>query len=173
MCIMKRFTNFDIEEIGKIETEFKEPRGMPIQPSYERKHRGKIVIHPEFEKGLKDIEGFSHIIVLFYFHMSKHTKLEVVPFLDTVVRGVYSTRAPIRPNRIGLSIVELISREKNVLHVQGVDMVDGTPVLDIKPYVGGFDIPKISSGKVRIGWLKKFVDESGKRISDSRMLKDK
>lgn len=169
----ERFTDFEIESIGKIYSPFKEPRGMPIQPSYEKKYKGKIVIYPEFANGLMDIEGFSHIIVLFYFHMSKHTKLVVVPFLDTVIRGVYATRAPIRPNRIGLSIVELISRDNNVLHVQGVDMVDGTPVLDIKPYVGGFDIPNMSSGKVRIGWLKNFMDESGKRISDNRMLKEK
>ena len=166
--IEERFTNFQIEEIGKIYTEFKEPKGIPIQPSYEKKHKGRIVIHPEFAAGLTDLEGFSHIIVLFYFHLSKTTKLEVIPFLDTVLRGVYATRAPIRPNRIGLSIVELVSREDNVLHIQGVDMVNGTPVLDIKPYVGGFDIPKFSSGNVQIGWLKKFVDESGKRIADNR-----
>jgi len=168
---MERYKNFEIEEIGKIYTEFDEPKGVPIQPSYERKHKGRIDIHPEFEKGLTDLEGFSHIILLFYFHKSETTRLEVIPFLDTVVRGVYATRAPVRPNRIGLSIVELVSREGNILHVQGVDMVNGTPLLDIKPYVGGFDIPKMSSGNVRIGWLKDFVDESGKRKADSRFQK--
>ncbi len=165
---MERFTNFEIEEIGKIYTEFDEPKGVPIQPSYERKHKGWIEIYPEFEKGLTDVEGFSHIILLFYFHKSKTTRLEVVPFLDTEIRGVYATRAPVRPNRIGLSIVELVSRENNILNIQGVDMVNGTPLLDIKPYVGGFDIPKLSNGDVRIGWLKDFVDESGRRKSDCR-----
>ncbi len=167
---MERYTNFEINEIGKIYTEFEEPRGIPIQPSHKKKHKGRIEVYSEYSEGLKDLEGFSHIIVLFYFHLSKKTKLQVVPFLDTVVRGVYATRAPIRPNRIGLSIVELLSREDNILHVQGVDMVNGTPLIDIKPYVGGFDIPKMSSGKVRIGWLKDFVDESGRRIADERFL---
>ena len=167
----ERFIDFQIEEIGKIYTEFTEPKGVPIQPSYEKKHKGKIIIHPEFAKGLRDLEGFSHVIVLFYFHLSKNTKLEVTPFLDTVLRGIYATRAPVRPNRIGLSIVELVSRNDNILNVQGVDMVNGTPLLDLKPYVGGFDVPKFSSEKVRIGWLTQFVDESGKRMADNRFQK--
>ena len=149
---MNRFQDFQIEEIGKIYTEFDEPKGIPIQPSYEEKYKGRIEIYPEFAKGLKDIEGFSHIIVLFYFHLSKTIKLEVIPFLDTAVRGVFATRAPVRPNRIGLSILELISRDKNVLYVKGVDMVNETPLLDLKPYVGGFDVPKLSSEKLRIGF---------------------
>jgi tRNA-Thr(GGU) m(6)t(6)A37 methyltransferase TsaA len=169
--IEERFTNFKIEEIGKIFTEFTEPKGIPIQPSNDKKHKGRIEIYPEFTKGLKDLDGFSHIIVLFYFHLSKSTKLEVIPFLDTVVRGVFATRAPVRPNHIGLSIVELLSQKDNILHIQGVDMVNGTPVLDIKPYVGGFDIPKSTSGEVRIGWLKEFVDESGRRRADNRFEK--
>ncbi len=167
---MNRFTNFHIEEIGKIYTDFKELEGIPIQPSYRNKHKGRIEVYPEFAKGLRDIEGFSHIIVLFYFHLSKKTKLEVIPYLDTVVRGVYATRAPVRPNRIGLSILELLHREENILYVQGVDMVNGTPLLDIKPYVGGFDVPKLSTGEIRIGWLKDHVDDASNQISDKRFL---
>jgi len=165
---MERFTNFEIQEIGKIYTPFLEPKGVPIQPSFEKKYWGKIIIYPEFEKGIKDLDGFSHIILLYYFHLSPYTSLEVVPYLDTELRGVFATRAPVRPNHIGLSIVELISIEKNIMNIQGVDMINETPLLDIKPYVGGFDIPNFSLETIRIGWLEKFIEDSKKRVADTR-----
>ena len=103
---------------------------------------------PEFAEGLQDLEGFSHIILLYVFHQSDGYALRVKPFLDDQLRGLFSTRYPNRPNPIGLSIVRLLARRENILDIEGVDMLDGTPLLDIKPYVPEFDI----YSDVRTGW---------------------
>jgi tRNA-Thr(GGU) m(6)t(6)A37 methyltransferase TsaA len=136
--------------IGIIHTPFKQTTGMPIQPSGAKEIRGTIEIKPEYVDGLKDLNGFSHIILLYHFHKAKNYELEVIPFLDSEKRGVFGTRAPNRPNPIGLSIVKLLNIESNILHVENIDIIDETPILDIKPYVPEFDQP--SSAKA--GWVE-------------------
>ncbi|MEP0827878.1 MAG: tRNA (N6-threonylcarbamoyladenosine(37)-N6)-methyltransferase TrmO [bacterium] len=135
--------------IGTIFTPFKTPKEAPIQPSRSKGAIGRIELLPEYEKGLDDLDGFSHIILLYYFHLSSGYNLKVKPFLDNTLRGVFATRAPRRPNGIGLSTVRLISIEGLILHIQDIDVVDGTPLLDIKPYVPEFQ----STPEVRLGWL--------------------
>jgi tRNA-Thr(GGU) m(6)t(6)A37 methyltransferase TsaA len=115
---------------------------------------GSVEIFREYQEGLKDIQGFSHIILIYYFHKSRGYRLKVTPYLDKKQRGLFATRYPMRPNQIGLSIVRLLKRKGNILFVRGIDVLDNTPLLDIKPFVPDF-IPK---GKIKIGWLK------GKRI---------
>ena len=150
------------QPIGTIYTPFTKREGMPVQPSRAKGARGTVELLPEYAEGLADLEGFSHILLLYHFHRSTGHRLKVIPFLDTEERGVFATRAPSRPNAIGLSLVHLISVEENVLLVEGVDMLDGTPLLDIKPYVPEFD----ETVDVRIGWL----DAARKRevVSDDR-----
>jgi tRNA-Thr(GGU) m(6)t(6)A37 methyltransferase TsaA len=121
-------------------------------------------VFEEFRAGLQDLDGFSHIVLLYHLHLSRGFDLLVVPFLDTRMRGLFSTRAPRRPNPIGLSVVELDRIEDGVLHIRNVDMLDGTPVLDIKPYVREFD----AQGHVRTGWLEKAGKDVRTRRSDER-----
>jgi len=130
---------FSYTAIGTIHSPFSEPAGMPIQPAGAAGVRGTIVIDKEFRGGLRDLSGFSRIILIYAFHRSQGYDLEVIPFLDTVPHGIFATRAPRRPNAIGLSIVRLISVNDGELVIEGVDVVDGTPLLDIKPYVPEFD----------------------------------
>ena len=139
--------------IGIIHSPFKGPKGVPIQPSAGIGVEGYVEIFPEYVPGLKDLESFSHIILLYHFHLSKPFSLLVKPYLDDEDHGVFATRAPARPNPIGLSIVQLLSIEKNILRIRDVDIVDGTPLLDIKPYVPQFD----ERGNARIGWLEKKI----------------
>ncbi len=122
---------------------------MPVQSRLAIGIKGKIILDKVFADGLKDIEGFSHIIVLFHFHRAKKFSLEVVPFLDSKPHGVFATRAPRRPNPIGFSIVRLIKRNENILYVEDVDMLDDTPLIDIKPFIPYFDNRKTT----RVGWL--------------------
>jgi tRNA-Thr(GGU) m(6)t(6)A37 methyltransferase TsaA len=121
----------------------------PIQP-YKSKKIGQVEVFEKFAPGLQDILGFSHIILIYKFHKSRGYKLLVKPFLDNQHRGVFSTRYPRRPNQIGISVVQLLRQEDNVLFVKGIDVFDGTPLLDIKPYVPHFD----AAQKVRLGWLE-------------------
>ena len=130
---------FSYKPIGTIHTPFTEPAGMPIQPAGAAGVRGTILIHEQFQGGLRDLIGFSRIILLYAFHHSHGYEPEVIPFLDTVPHGIFATRAPRRPNAIGLSIVRLISVKDCELVIEDVDIVDGTPLLDIKPYVPEFD----------------------------------
>jgi tRNA-Thr(GGU) m(6)t(6)A37 methyltransferase TsaA len=141
--------------IGVIHSPFKEPIGVPIQPTAAKGVRGTVELDPEYVDGLKDIEGFSHIILIFHLHLSEGYSLKVKPFLDDHLHGLFTTRAPRRPNPIGISVVRLLKVEGRVLHVEGVDMVDGTPLLDIKPYVPGLDDRKAE----RVGWLFGKVDQ--------------
>jgi len=150
--------------IGIIRSPFKDTKGMPIQPTGAKGIRGRVVIEPEYVDGLRDIEGFSHIILLYHFHLSKGFSLEVKPFMDDKLHGVFTTRAPRRPNPIGLSVVRLVRRKGRTLHVEDVDIVDGTPLLDIKPYVPKFDVVKVQ----RIGWLSKRAVKAGKMKADGR-----
>lgn len=129
---------FSLHPIGIIHTPFKETEGMPIQSSRSTAV-GKAVIDPQYNVGLQDLEGFSHIYLIYIFHCSTGYELQVMPFLDDNLRGLFATRYPCRPNPIGLSIVRLLERRDNVLEFEGADMLDGTPLLDIKPYVPEFD----------------------------------
>ena len=127
------------EPIGVIRSTHTVAEQTPIQPVYAQGCLGRAEVLPEYEEGLKDLDGFSHIILIYHFHRADMVRLTVRPFLQDVERGVFSTRAPFRPNPIGLSIVELVRREGATLHLDGVDILDVTPLLDIKPYVGRFD----------------------------------
>lgn len=151
--------------IGIIHTPFPEPKGVPIQPSRGKGIKGTIEVFDEFTEGLADLDGFSHIILLTHLHKSTGYKLKVVPFLDDVERGLFATRAPRRPNPIGLSVVRLMAIEKNILHIEDIDIIDGTPLLDIKPYVPSFD----KETKYRSGWLEKRTGkESENKKADGR-----
>ncbi len=154
----------EFKPIGTIRTPFTELAGMPIQPAGAAGVKGTIHLLEEYRQGLKDLDGFSHIVLLYLFHQSEGFKLEVVPFMDTEPRGLFSTRAPKRPNPIGLSVVQLDRVEDGILHVQNVDMLDGTPLLDIKPYVPDFD----SHTNIRTGWLEQARKTVGERKSDDR-----
>jgi tRNA-Thr(GGU) m(6)t(6)A37 methyltransferase TsaA len=136
--------------IGVVRSPFSEQEGTPIQPSRADGARGTVEVFPEFAEGLSDLDGFSHIILLCHLHQSSGWRLRVVPFLDTEPRGLFATRAPRRPNPIGLSVVNLLAVDGNVLSIENVDLLDGTPVLDIKPFVGEFD----ARTEIRIGWLE-------------------
>ena len=139
---------YRMQPIGILHTPFSDKKQTPIQAS-RSEVRGQVEVFPEFEAGLQDLEGFSHIILLYYFHQADVISLMVKPFLDDQQHGLFATRYPSRPNQIGLSIVELISCRAALLEIKGVDMLDGTPLLDIKPYVEEFDV---RTG-TRSGWL--------------------
>lgn len=156
------------EPIGVIHSPYTKPEGTPIQPSAAGDTQGKVEIYPEYLEGLKDIDGFSHIILVYYFHLCNRRKLKVVPFMDTIPRGVFATRAPCRPNPIGISTVRLERVERNILFVRGIDIVDGTPLLDIKPYVPEFNSP----GSFRIGWLEKRIHRLDSSRDDGRFVKE-
>ena len=157
---------FCITPIGTIHTPFDDLEGMPIQPTGAATVQGTIVMDKEYEQGLNDLEGFSHIILLYHFHRSKGYKLMVKPFLDDHKRGLFSTRAPKRPNPIGLSIVRLMKRDKNKLYIEGIDVLNGTPLIDIKPYVPGFDTKEVTS----VGWLEKSHEKAISLKSDDRFV---
>ncbi|MCD6521375.1 tRNA (N6-threonylcarbamoyladenosine(37)-N6)-methyltransferase TrmO [Candidatus Calescamantes bacterium] len=152
--------------IGIIYSPFKEPRGTPIQPAGAKGVKGRVEVFPEYAEGLKDIEGFSHIILIYHFHRVKGYKLRVKPFMDDNFHGVFATRAPARPNPIGISVVRLLKVEGNILYVEDLDIVDGTPLLDIKPYVPEFD----KREGVKIGWLEKNVYKLSQSRDDERFV---
>lgn len=153
--------------IGIIHSPFKEPKGTPIQPTGAKNIDATVELFPEYVEGLKDLEGFSHIILIYHFHLSKHTSLRVKPYMDDELRGVFATRAPSRPNPIGISVVRLVKVEGNILHIQDVDAVDGTPLLDIKPYVPEFDTREVD----KIGWLEKRVHRFSRTKANGRFIK--
>jgi tRNA-Thr(GGU) m(6)t(6)A37 methyltransferase TsaA len=153
--------------IGIIHSPFKEIKGTPIQPAGAKGINGNVEVFPEYVQGLKDLEGFSHIILLYHFHLSGKPSLMVTPYMDSTPRGVFATRSPRRPNAIGISVVRLINIEKNNLHIQDIDIVDGTPLLDIKPHVPDFDIREVQ----RIGWLENNIQKLGDAKDDGRFSK--
>lgn len=148
--------------IGIIKTEFKEKPGVPIQSVFGQEKKGRIELFPEFKDGLKDLDGFSHIHLIYYFNEHNDYKLHVKPYLDNREHGVFATRAPKRPNAVGLSVVEVVKIIDNIIEFKGADMLDGTPLLDIKPYVDDFDIRK----ETRCGWYDKVHKKN--TISDDR-----
>lgn len=150
--------------IGVIRTPFDTLENMPIQPTSEASQPGIIEIYPEYIAGLKDLAGFSHIYLLYYLHRVQRAKMTVTPFLDSQPRGLFSTRAPSRPNPIGLSLVKLVRIEDNNLYIADIDVLDETPLLDIKPYIPGFEAPQ----DIRIGWAEQARGQIHKRKSDDR-----
>jgi len=148
--------------IGVIRSEHVRAEETPIQPAYAAGCMGRAEVFREYAEGLRDIEGFSHLYLVYHLHKAgpAPSKLLVKPFLQDVERGVFATRAPCRPNAIGLSIVELVRREGNVLHLLNVDILDGTPLLDIKPYTARFDCIKTA----RNGWQDDLDDETARRL---------
>lgn len=150
--------------IGVIHSPFHRLEGMPIQPAGASGVKGTVEVYEEFSEGLKDLDGFSHVVLLYFFHRSEGYKLRVVPYMDSVNRGLFATRAPKRPNPIGLSVVRLDRIESGRLFITNVDILDGTPLLDIKPYVPAFDTPT----NVRSGWLEKAGNAVIKRKADDR-----
>jgi len=138
-----------VEPIGIIHTPFKHRTDTPPQSS-RSSAIGRIEVFKKYEDGLCDIDGFSHIVLIFRFHKSRGYRLKLKPYWDNKQRGLFTTRAPRRPNQLGVSTVKLLKRRRNILIVKGVDMLDGTPLLDIKPY-----IPDINPKRgVKIGWLE-------------------
>ncbi len=153
-----------MKTIGTIRTPFTTLEDMPIQPKGAEDVIGTIEVKREFVQGLDDLGGFSHIYLLYEFHMARKTALKVTPFMDTIQRGVFATRSPLRPNHIGLSLVMLKKIEDNIITVQGIDVLDSTPLLDIKPYIAAFDeIQKSSSG-----WMQSSGEEVIQKRSDRR-----
>jgi tRNA (adenine37-N6)-methyltransferase len=137
---------------------------MPIQPTSESSGIGTVEIYTEFIDGLKDLGGFSHIYLLYHFHKTRKPKLLITPFLDTEAHGIFATRAPSRPNPIGISLVKIVSLENNFIYIDHVDILDGTPLLDIKPYVPEFE----NAHDVRIRWLEQVKGQIRTRKSDER-----
>ncbi|MFH1312422.1 MAG: tRNA (N6-threonylcarbamoyladenosine(37)-N6)-methyltransferase TrmO [Candidatus Eisenbacteria bacterium] len=152
------------EPIGLIHTPFETLEGMPIQPAGAKGIEGWVEVEPRYKEALSDLEGFSHIFLIYHLHRSSGYSLKVVPFLDTVKRGLFSTRAPRRPNPIGISVVRLKRVDGNRVYVADVDMLDGTPLLDIKPCVREFD----ATEGVKIGWLEGKTQEALDQKSDTR-----
>ncbi len=157
-----------LRPIGVLHSPHKTAKETPIQPVYAPGVRGQAEIFAEFADGLLDLEGFSHVCLIYYFHEAPSTRLLVKPFLEDKQHGVFATRAPCRPNPIGFSVVRLVKREGNVLHLEDMDMLDGTPLLDIKPYVSRFDYRE----NARCGWQDN-VDEASAQTRGHRQYRQK
>ena len=150
--------------IGIIHSPFTSPAGTPIQPTAAAGVEGTVEIFPEYTAALDDLSEFSHIYLIYHFHLSKNFSLKVTPFLDDHPRGLFATRAPSRPNPIGLSVVQLIGITGVNLTVRNIDVVDGTPLLDVKPYVAEFDVHQIE----RSGWIGQKTRSLEGRVDDGR-----
>ena len=156
------------QPIGLIRTPFAEPEGLPIQGALRPDLEGRVELFPEFTDGLKDVEGFSHLILLYMFHKVSGYVLTACPFLDDTPRGVFAIRGPRRPNPVGMTVVRLLRREANVLHIAGIDMVDGSPLLDIKPYIPSVD----AHYNVRTGWIGEKMRNKGRtKRADGRFVR--
>jgi tRNA-Thr(GGU) m(6)t(6)A37 methyltransferase TsaA len=152
--------------IGIIHTPYKSPAGTPIQPPASKGVEADVEVFEKYAEGLTDLGEFSHIYLIYHFHLCRKFSLKVKPFLDNEYHGLFATRAPSRPNSIGLSIVRLTGIKENILHVKNIDILDGTPLLDIKPYVPGFDIRKVS----KIGWMDKKIKNLAEVQDDGRFV---
>ncbi len=156
------------QPIGVVHSPFEKPQDVPIQSAAAKGVCGKIEVNKEFTEGLKDLDGFSHLILIYHFHLAKPYSLLVKPFLDKKPHGLFSTRAPSRPNPIGISIVRLDKIQKNILYIQDVDIVNQTPLLDIKPYVPNFD----QRNTHKIGWLTKNINKLESTKDDGRFAQN-
>jgi len=151
---------YTFRSIGVIRSEHAEAAATPIQPAYATGSPGRAEVFDEYAEGLADLEGFSHIHLLYVFHRAKGVRLRVVPFLEEAEHGVFATRAPSRPCPIGLSLVRLVRREGSVLHLEDVDVLDGAPLLDIKPYIPRYDV----RDGARVGWQEGIDEEIARRL---------
>ena len=158
--------NIELESIGTIHTEFNEIEGMPIQPTGAKGIKGTIEIKDKFVDGLKDLDGFSHIHLLYLLHKVDGYMLEVKPFMDNNTHGVFATRSPKRPNRIGMSVVKVNKVEGNTVHVENIDVLNGTPLLDIKPYVP--QLYEDTIDELKIGWFETKHQKAKSQKSDDR-----
>lgn len=152
------------QAIGRIHTPFKTRENSPVQSSGAKGTVSTIEIKPEFSAGLKDLEGFSHIVLIYHFHLVDHWSLSVTPFLDVVEHGIFATRSPIRPNPIGMSVLKIIGIKENLITVEAADMLDQTPILDIKPFIPSID----EAQNVRLGWLTGITQNFESTRSDDR-----
>jgi tRNA-Thr(GGU) m(6)t(6)A37 methyltransferase TsaA len=150
--------------IGIVHSPFKDPNNVPIQAVAAKGTKGKVEVFDEYLIGLQGLEGFSHIILLYEFHLVKACALIVKPFLDDDSHGIFATRSPARPNKIGLSVVRLVGLKGNCLHIEDVDIIDGTPLIDIKPFVPAFDC----RDNVKIGWFTEKICKLEETKDDGR-----
>ena len=158
---MNRITYYPI---GIVHSPFRFPEGTPIQAAIAKDIQARIEIFPEYRNGITDLDGFSHVIILFHMHLAKSKSLFVTPFLDSEPHGVFATRSPGRPNPIGFSVVELEKIENDILFVKGVDILDGSLVLDIKPYIPQFDVFETT----KKGWIEKNAHKMVDQKDDGR-----
>ena len=154
--------------IGVVHSPFNAPQDVPIQAAAAEGVKGSVEVAREYAEGLRDVEGFSHLILVYHCHLAQSYSLLVKPYIDDRLHGVFATRAPSRPNPVGVSIVRLTKLEKNVLHIQDVDIIDGTPLLDIKPFVPQFDQREAE----KIGWLTGKIDKMHSAKDDGRFAKN-
>jgi tRNA-Thr(GGU) m(6)t(6)A37 methyltransferase TsaA len=162
--LIMKLEPFSFRPIGIAHSPYKEKVGTPIQAIFDGQTEGSIEVFEPYQEGLEGLEGFSHIYVLYVFDRATEAKLKVTPFLRDVKVGVFATRAPSRPNPIGLSILELKGRKGRFLHVLGLDILDKTPVLDIKPYVPKFDVREVT----RKGWMEGVMEDTLRHRADAR-----
>lgn len=155
--------------IGTVETPYRNPEGTPIQPAGARGVRGTVRLRPDLEPALEGLSGFSHLILLYHCHRAGTARLRCTPYLDDQPRGVLATRSPARPNPIGLSVVRLVAVRGATLEVEDVDLLDGTPLLDLKPFVPAFDLPE---GEVRTGWLEGRLAAATNARADGRFHRE-
>jgi len=160
---------FNYKAIGYVHSPHQEAHGTPIQTGAAKDVEAEIELLPEYRDGLMDLEGFSHIILLYHCHKAGKTELLRKPFMDNKKHGIFAIRAPSRPNPIGLSIVRLVAIKDHILRIKDVDILDGTPILDIKPYVPEFDTKEVT----KIGWLEKNVHKMAEERDDGRFLHKK
>ncbi len=160
---------FELKQIATIRSPYCDLVNMPVQPKGAKDVYATIAFEEQYAEGLKDLDKFSHVYLIYYFHKVKEPQLSVIPFNDKThtPRGVFSTRTPMHPNSLGLSVVELVKVEDNIVTIKGVDILDGTPLLDIKPYIENFD--KVE-GEVRSGWMNASEDEVSTKRSDDRFV---
>ncbi|MCF7876333.1 tRNA (N6-threonylcarbamoyladenosine(37)-N6)-methyltransferase TrmO [Candidatus Bipolaricaulota bacterium] len=153
--------------IGKLHSPHKRPKGTPIQPSSAEGVEGQVEIFPNYRAGLEDLGGFSHVILIYHFHLAGESTLKVKPYMDDEDHGVFATRGPARPNPVGISNVRLKKIEEGILYLEDVDILDGTPVLDVKPHVVEFDQPDVTN----IGWLGENVHRLEESEDDGRFAR--
>ncbi|MHC1758918.1 MAG: tRNA (N6-threonylcarbamoyladenosine(37)-N6)-methyltransferase TrmO [Negativicutes bacterium] len=153
--------------IGLIHSPYKEPAGTPIQAVTATDIEAIVEIYPDYVMGLKDIEGFSHLILLYHLHRVRPSGLLVKPFLGNELHGIFATRSPGRPNPIGFSIVRLIKVDGHILWIRDVDILDQTPVLDIKPYVAEFDVRQVEKN----GWFAQNLHKLATTTDDGRFAR--
>ena len=156
--------SMQLVQIGVVHSPFQRAMGTPVQPFCAAGSEGSIEVFDPYREGLRDLDGFQRIWVLFWCHRTSRPKLTVIPYRDTVARGLFATRAPARPNPIGLSTLRLYEISGNLLNVGELDILDGTPVLDIKPYVSQYD----SYPAQQCGWLDGERAKKGVVVADDR-----